>query len=479
MKVPYQMVAAMEPIKRHAQMAVATLHYKYPRLQDVPVDNTKTLTLACYGPSLEETWQDIQHPIMSMSGATRFLADKGIIADYHIDMDPRAHKIQHLTPPVDGVHYLMATVCPLETWKILEGQRVTLWHTYSGKDTYDWVAANDPGQHVVRGGSTIGLTAFHLGGLLGYRHFEVHGMDGCFRDQYRKSRHAGPHYGHSQSKDGITWKAGGKTYHTSKIMSNAVSETIQTLKGFPIFAVFHGEGLTQALIAESNLPNACVASDTEKAAKVRGLSARSVDLNLFAWNHDVLHEIRATPVDTWVEDWKRIDTECETTRSLANFNTGSIGFETWILLRAISRAHAPKVTVEVGTFIGKSTRAFMSEKIYTCDKDNDCLRGDERITTYPKKGSTEMLTDLLAKGVKADMFFFDGRIQPPDFAMILRMSHPKTIYVFDDHDKGAKGVINADYLEPLLKGYVRFKIKPRRDPMMTLAALVPKHLVKQ
>jgi len=100
--------------------------------------------------------------------------------------------------------------------------------------------------------------------LLGYRHFEIHGMDGCIRDG---KRHAGPHYGHGQG--GYTWAAGGVVYQTSKIMSNACAEVINACRIYPIFCVFHGTGLQQALIDEEyDLENVALAG-TPKANMVR------------------------------------------------------------------------------------------------------------------------------------------------------------------------------------------------------------------
>src|SRR5438876_251206 len=118
MKVPYAMVAAVDTYRRHAQMAWAIQH-GFPRLQQVPIDNSKTLTIACYGPSLADTYKDMQHPILSMSGATKWLAEHGVIADFHCDMDPRANKVDDVTPAVPGVHYIMASVCHPDVWKCL------------------------------------------------------------------------------------------------------------------------------------------------------------------------------------------------------------------------------------------------------------------------------------------------------------------------------------------------------------------------
>ena len=213
-------------------------------LQPVPIDEEKSITIACYGPSLADTWQDIKGPVMTVSGALHFLTERGVKVDYHLDCDPRQHKTKHIEPPVDGVHYIMGSCCPPKTWEILKGQKVSLVHFYMGNSTYEWIAVNDPGGLMIQPGSTVGLAAIHVGGVLGYRHFEIHGMDGSIRDG---KRHAGAHYGHPQG--GVTWDAGRVTYDTSKIMANACAEVINSCRLFPIFPVFHGTGLQQALLS--------------------------------------------------------------------------------------------------------------------------------------------------------------------------------------------------------------------------------------
>ena len=267
MRVPFKLVAAVPSKDRHAQMAAA-IKTGFPRLSPSPIEEGKSISIACYGPSLADTWQDIARPIVSVSGALHFLADRGIIPDYHVDCDPRPHKVKHLSPLVAGVHYLMGSCCHPSAWPALAGEKVSLFHCYMSSETNDWIAQNDPGEGMIRPGSTAGLAAIHVAGMLGYRHFEIHGMDGCIRDG---KRHAGPHYGHPQG--GYTWAAGGVKYATSKIMSNACAEVINTFRLFPIFGVFHGTGLQQALIDEEyDLDNIALAG-TPKANMVRGYKA--------------------------------------------------------------------------------------------------------------------------------------------------------------------------------------------------------------
>jgi predicted O-methyltransferase YrrM len=483
MKVPYALTAAVKTDDRYVQMQhavdVATAR-GYPRLEQVPITESRVLTLACYGPSLADTYQQMRSPILSMSGATRFLADRGIIPDFHVDMDPRSYKARHLEPPVDGVNYLMASVCPPQTWEILKDRKVTLWHTYSGADshgvdTYQWVAQHDPGQLVIHGGSTIGLTALHVGGVLGYRHFEIHGMDGNRRED--GVRHAGVHYGKPQN-DPITWDAEGRRYQTSQIMANAVAETINTVRRFPIFCVFHGDGLTQALVREARLRNACTANQTEKAERIRKSVLRVVEMPQGSsktcgsyW--DAL--LDALPKDA-VPELIRFAQQAERLRVHAKFNTGSIPLETALQLRALCCYYQPKIIVEIGTFIGTSTYAMVaSERLYTCDKDNDCLAPTDNIVPHPYTGSTAMFRTLVDEGHAGDvdLFFFDGRIQNEDILLIQHLSHPKTIYAFDDCTDGMKGVANIQKLLPHLQSYGVIPPNPDFHGRSTLGLLMP------
>lgn len=494
MKVPYPLVAAMSFDQRCQQMqhaiAVAT-ERNYPRLTRTPIDEHAHLVIACYGPSLVSTWETIRDQqragmqILSMSGATRFLADRGIIADYHVDMDPRAHKVKHLDPPIPGVHYLMASVCPPATWDILRDQRVTLWHTHCGRssdgtiDTYDWVKAHDPlDPEVVHGGSTIGLSSIHIGGLLGYRHFEIHGMDGSLANN---QRHAGPHFGHTQN-DGHTWAAEGVTYQTSRIMANAVAETINTCRNFPIFAVFHGDGLTQALVREANLINCCTANQTEKAAKVRHYYAKivampqSADGSFVTSYWDAL--IDACPKSDLL-DLLAIIAAAEPRRAHAQYNTGSIPLETALQLRAACHYYQPRVVAEIGTFIGTSTLALRAtEALYTCDRDNDCMPPSGNIHPHPYQSSTQMLQRMFDDGYanQVDLFFFDGRLSPSDIPLIESLSHPRTIYLFDDcsaRPPSDKGLANIKQLTTIVPDHVLAPPNPHFAGRSTLGALLP------
>jgi hypothetical protein len=60
--------------ERHEQMAKA-MHL--PLLKKKSKFNDRRMTIACYGPSLEDTWRQLKHPIMTVSGAHDYLVEKG------------------------------------------------------------------------------------------------------------------------------------------------------------------------------------------------------------------------------------------------------------------------------------------------------------------------------------------------------------------------------------------------------------------
>lgn len=453
-KIPYALTPAVAiPVRReNMKHAIAR---GLPRLDRQPPKPATPCYIAAFGPSLRETFEELRdkHPLITMSGSTKWLAERGIIADYALEMDPRERKTMTSLPPVPGVTYLIASVvAPIYFDEVVKaGNPIRLWHTVSTnwEDESNFVSQHDPGQLVVHGGSTIGLTAIHIGGLLGYSRFEIHGMDGSFAAD--GERHAGLHLGKSQADD-VTWKANGKVYKTSRIMANAVAETINTAKNFPIITVWHGDGLTQGRIRKSNLANACCADETEKRARLKTLQPRIIPASLTPGGGQFWPDLISQLAPTDLPELVGHIPICEGYRLKGPYLTGTVSFESAVYLRAICRLVRPNVIAEVGTFMGTSTLALSAGRVlYTCDKDNDLVPAvlsnevPNRIT-HPKQTSTEMLKNMQEP---VDLFFFDGRILSDDLPEILRLSHPRTVYVFHDYADGQKGQYNAARMRQL------------------------------
>ena len=180
---------ALSNDERHAQMALA--HGQM--LKKKHKFNDKWASFVCYGPSLLDTWKVIKRPIVTVSGAHDFLVERGVIPDFHVDCDPREHKVKMLKMPQKETTYLMATVCHPSWWEALKGQNIKLWHLINGNDmeTVSWVAKNHPEgmKSMIGGGSTVGMRAMNVMAVLGFRRFNFHGMD-C---SYTTQRNAGEH----------------------------------------------------------------------------------------------------------------------------------------------------------------------------------------------------------------------------------------------------------------------------------------------
>jgi hypothetical protein len=246
--VPYHLEPCLPEWKRHRYM-LTCMEKKYPAMVQQPYRKDEKLSLVAYGPSLKDTWQDIKHPMMTMSGAHNFMVSKGVIPDYHCDVDPRPHKVDMLTPH-EGVCYMMASVCHPLMWEKLKGFEVIMWHVVSGKDTLRFLEKFAPWSTLVSGWSCVGLTAIHLGGLMGYDHFDMYGYDGSWWDD---DRTAGEHRGMKHGKIPVEHK--GRVFFTSKMMANANAELQYLLTHYPIDCTFHGDGYNQWWVKKAELPH--------------------------------------------------------------------------------------------------------------------------------------------------------------------------------------------------------------------------------
>jgi hypothetical protein len=141
----------------------------------------------------------------------------------------------------------------------------------------------------------------------------------------------------------------------------------------------------------------------------------------------------------------------------AQYRTGSINSQDAAELRAIVEYFEPSVIAEVGTYIGRSTRAMAAGNlsrgedhltIYTCDSSNAIQIGPvygAKVVQHPKTTSTQMFEELYSAAVSVDMFYIDGRLSRED-AGLMKKLNPDALIVLDDFEGIEKGVANASVL---------------------------------
>lgn len=209
--------------------------------------------LVCAGPSLRSTWPQIKMGIEASRGADlivscsmsyRFLMDRGIRPDVHVEVDPRPHKVHQILPIEPGTQFWLASDIALE-WQdhVREGD-VRLWHSHNGPESEQSMNEIDPGRGAIAGGGSIGLRAICCLYFKGFRRLDIHGMDCSFDDQ--GEQHAGTHLGKPMPEIDIT--VGKRKFRTSPVMVTYARYFGTLLPLIPDMEIsLAGDGLLQAM----------------------------------------------------------------------------------------------------------------------------------------------------------------------------------------------------------------------------------------
>jgi FkbM family methyltransferase len=203
-----------------------------------------------YGPSLAENWQKIRDfsVVFTCSGSHKFLLSKGLNPRefrhwYHVEVDPREHKIELLGEPHRAITYLPASCChPKYIQHILHsGADIKLWHVFARDGESEQVIPK--GEWSITGGSDVGMRAMTIARFLGYTDFHIFGLDGC---KGRSGNHAGKHP--NQPKGHAETIYLGRKFHTTAALLECAKQVFHELDQMPdVKATFYGDGLIQAM----------------------------------------------------------------------------------------------------------------------------------------------------------------------------------------------------------------------------------------
>jgi uncharacterized Rossmann fold enzyme len=245
--------------------------------RDAPV------AVVCFGPSLNDTWEQVKsfEFVITCSGAHQFLVNRGIVPTWHVEVDPRAHKVGLIGAPQRATEYLLASTCHPSVVDHLAGYNVKLWHVFDNSE--EGLRTLPSGEWAITGGCDVGLRALTIAGFLGFRDVHVFGMDQSAGtvDAPRNTRHAAAHP-HSGKKYDLV-DVDGVRYFTTPAMLEAARQLAHELDQMPaVTATFHGEGLVQHLM-RSYVPKLAAAPHpllgTIAASKPPLISAEYVALN--------------------------------------------------------------------------------------------------------------------------------------------------------------------------------------------------------
>jgi 6-hydroxymethylpterin diphosphokinase MptE-like len=161
--------------------------------------NDDTVLLVCGGPSLNSTTPDLVQSywrggkVVTVNGSYNWCIERNIKPSATVVLDAREFNKRFIEPAVVGCRYLLASQCHPATFAAARGRDVILWHALSTGD--DELAMLDryygkkgEGEQTVRNhwpvtfGTTVGLRAISLLRMLGYKRFEIFGLDSCWLD---------------------------------------------------------------------------------------------------------------------------------------------------------------------------------------------------------------------------------------------------------------------------------------------------------
>lgn len=220
----------------------AALERGLPVVKSYPAHD-HILSVAAGGPSLEDTWQDLKGVVVAVNGSLKFLMDRGVKPWGVAVMDP-GKQMKDIVPRVEGVKYFIASVCDPSLFDHLEGLDVGLWHPGGCPGIDEILTERRKTWTIIAGGSTMGVRWLNLGYTLGFRNFEFHGLDSCYRDDGLRT-HA--YTDHTDGDDHLIIDG----YHTKLAFVRQVSDFFSVIDVFsekdvePITLELHGDGWLQ------------------------------------------------------------------------------------------------------------------------------------------------------------------------------------------------------------------------------------------
>lgn len=213
------------------------------RIQPATEFTDEPIAIVCFGPSLNDTWEEIRKfkYVMCCSGAHKFLIDRGIVPNWHLEVDPRPHKVKLIGAPHKETEYIIASTCHQDVFTHLEGHKVKLWHVFDNTDEAIRVLPAE--EWAITGGCSVGLRCLTMARFFGFRDLHVFGMDGS---EGPSGKHAAEHP--NQAPDHHVVNYNGKDFRTTSSFLEASKQTWHELNQMPdVKCKFYGEGLVQEM----------------------------------------------------------------------------------------------------------------------------------------------------------------------------------------------------------------------------------------
>ncbi len=163
--------------------------------------NKEIVALVCGGPSLEKTKKELVElawsgaKIVALNGAYQWCIDNNIRPSAMIMLDARPFNVRFVETPVKACHYFLASQCHPGAFDKCRDRDIYIWHCCSGGELeYTMLKDYYFGRTFPIGlGTTVSIKAIQLMNLLGFRSFDIFGLDSCWLDN--------DHHGYPQAEN--------------------------------------------------------------------------------------------------------------------------------------------------------------------------------------------------------------------------------------------------------------------------------------
>lgn len=201
-----------------------------------------TMSIVCRGPSLIDTYKDITGYVATVNAAHNWLIEHGRRVHACGLVDPAPWLAEQITPRKD-VRYFVGSQCHSLVFDKLKDHQVVVWHA-NQSEKYHIEDLLTPDSILVPGGTSMALRWLDLGYVLGFRAFEYHGFDCCWRGD---RHHIDDHNPGARPED--VELMGFRTHPGWTAQINDLFLRTESMKKFyePITIKIHGDGLARHL----------------------------------------------------------------------------------------------------------------------------------------------------------------------------------------------------------------------------------------
>ena len=160
-----------------------------PHLRQLP-EHEGSCTIVGGAPSIEsrigairDTVESPYNILCSVNCVHNWLIGHNIIPNIHVVFEEDITLDVVIGKPHPDVYYYVCSHCPPRVFDFFKNSKVVLWHHWAADKEYeDAVAGIYPGEFMVGGGYTTLFRTINIAVLLGYREFDLFGVDSSFED---------------------------------------------------------------------------------------------------------------------------------------------------------------------------------------------------------------------------------------------------------------------------------------------------------